>query len=149
MTNQNQQPQRPSPPDQPPGHSTQTNSSWATAQSINTNPIKLPRQTSLPEQKGPRWATSSRPMPATQYQQGTSTAHMSPTRALPSQALAQQPPVIPPAQSFQPKHRTRTFFFLFLLMLALLVALGAILGPNLFANIPGTASNSSTALGAS
>ncbi len=40
----------------------------------------------------------------------------------------------PPAQTFPPKrHRLRTFFILFLLMLALLVALSAVLGPNLFA----------------
>src|SRR5438552_2437873 len=47
------------------------------------------------------------------------------------------------------RHRQRTFFILFLLMLALLVALSAILGPNLFAKVPGSASNSSPALGAS
>ena len=55
------------------------------------------------------------------------------------------------SQNQQPpkRHRLRTFFILFLLMLALLVALSAVLGPNLFAKVPGSASNSSPALGAS
>ena len=158
MTSQNQQPQRPFPPDQPPGHSSDLNSSWTTSQSIHTNPAQprnyqpsgQPSQgTSLSEQKGPGWATSSRTTPATsphQQEQDTWTAQMSPS---PAQAFSQQPPVIPPAQPYRPKqHRMRTFFILFLLMLIMLVALGAILGPNLFANIPGSSSYSSATLGA-
>ncbi len=158
MTSQNQQPQRPFPPDQPPVHSTDLNSLWATSQPIHTNPAQpqyyqpsgQPYQGRiLPEQKGPGWATPSPAMPASQYQQSTWTAQMPPSPALPAQAFSQQPHVIPPARSFRPKrHRQRTFFILFLLLLTILVALGAILGPNLFANIPGSASYSSTALGA-
>jgi beta-N-acetylhexosaminidase len=158
MTSQNQQPQRPFPPDQPPVHSTDFNSSWATSQPIHTNPAQpqnyqpsgQPYQGRiLPEQKGPGWATPPPAMPASQYQQSTGTAQMPPSPAIPAQVFSQQPPVIPPARSFRPKrHRPRTFFILLLLLLTILVALGAILGPNLFANIPGSASYSSTALGA-
>jgi beta-N-acetylhexosaminidase len=149
LTSQNQQPQLPSPPDQLPRHSMEIHSSWTTAQPINTNLIH-PQQTDLPEQKGPGWVAPSRPMPATQYQRATSTTQMSPSSLLPAQVLSRPLPVIVPTQSFPPKrHRRRTFFILFLLMLALLVALGAILGPNLFANIPGSVSNSLPALGAS
>jgi beta-N-acetylhexosaminidase len=62
-----------------------------------------------------------------------------PSPSLPAQVL----PVIAPTKSFPPeRHRMRTFFILFLLMLALLVALSAILGPNLFAKVPGSTSNS-------
>ena len=149
MTSQNQQPQTPSPPDQLPGHAIEIHSSWTTAQPIHTNSIH-PQQTALPEQKGPGWFASTRPMPAAQYQRATSAAQMSPSLTLPAQVLTQPLPVIAPMQSFPPKrHRMRTFFILFLLMLALLVTLGAILGPNLFANVPGSASHSSPALGAS
>jgi beta-N-acetylhexosaminidase len=149
MTSQNQQPQRPSSPDQSPGHSNGSHFSWTTAQAVNFNSIQPP-PTALPEQNGPGWFAPTRPMPAAQYQQFTSTAQMSPSPSLPAQALPQLPPVIAPTQSFPPKrHRMRTFFILFLLMLALLVALSAILGPNLFAKVPGSASNSSPALGAS
>ncbi len=158
MTSQNQQPQRPFPPDPAPGQSVDLNPSWATAHPLHSKPAQPQyyqpsgqsyQGTSLPEQKGPGWATSSRTTPAAPNQQDSWTTPMSPSTASPAQAFSQQPPVIPPVQSFRPKqHRLRTFFILFLLMLAMLVALGAILGPNLFASIPGSSSSSSAALGA-
>ncbi len=149
MTSQNQQPQKPSPADQPPEHFIEIHSSWTTAQPKITNSIQ-PQQTALPEQKGPGWIAPSRSMPATQYQRANSAAQMHPSPSLPAQVLSQPLAVIAPTQSFPPKrHRMRTFFILFLLMLALIVALGAILGPNLFAQVPGSASNSSPAPGAS
>jgi beta-N-acetylhexosaminidase len=49
----------------------------------------------------------------------------------------------------QKRHRMRTFLILFLLMLSLLVALSAVLGPNLFAKVPDSASNALPALGES
>lgn len=157
MTSQNQQPQRPSPLEQP-GHFNDFNSSSTTYQSSRTSPAQPQHYqsqgqqyqgASLPEQKDPGWTKSSRSTPVTPYQQDTRTAQTPPSPALPAQAFSQQPPVIPLMQSFRPKrHRLRTFFILFLLMLAMLVALGAILGPNLFASIPGSSSYSSVALGA-
>ena len=78
MTSQNQQPQRPFPPDQPPGHSTDLNSSWAPSQSMHTNPAQAQYFQSsgqpyqgriLTEQKGPGWSTPSRTMLAKQHQQ--------------------------------------------------------------------------------
>ena len=149
MTSQNQHPQRPSPLDQPPGHPIKIHSSWTTTQPINTSSIP-PQQTALPEQKGPGWVTPSRPMPAAEYQRATSTAQMPLSHSLPAHALSQPLHVSAPTQLYPPKHhRTRTFFILFLLMLTLLVALSAILGPNLFAKVAGSPSNSSPALGAS
>ncbi len=149
MTSQNQQPQGPSPFDQPPGHPITINSSWTTTQPINTNSTP-PQQTTLPEQKGPGWVTPSRPMPAAEYQRATSTAQMTSSSSSPTHELSHPLPVSTPAQTFPPKrHRLRTFFILFLLMLALLVALSAVLGPYLFAKVAGSASNSSPALGAS
>ena len=149
MTSQNQQPQGPSPLDQPPGHPTKINSSWITNQPIHTNST-TPQQTTLPEQKGPGWVIPPRPMPAAEYQRATSTAQMTSSPSSPTHKLSHPLPVSTPVQTFPPKrHRQRTFFILFLLMLALLVALSAILGPNLFAKVPGSASNSSPALGAS
>jgi len=68
----------------------------------------------------------------------------------PTHEISRPLPVSSSTQTSPPKrHRLRTFFVLFLLMLALLVALSAVLGPNLFAKVPGSASNSSPALGAS
>ncbi len=149
MTSQNQQPQGPSPLDQPPGHPTKINSSWITTQPIHTNST-TPQQTTLPEQKGPGWVIPPRPMPAAEYQRATSTAQMTSSPSSPTHKFSHPLPVSTPVQTFPPKrHRLRTFFILFLLMLALLVALSAILGPNLFAKVPGSASNSSPALGAS
>src|SRR6266516_7654417 len=64
--------------------------------------------------------------------------------------ISRRLPLSSSTQTSPPKrHRLRTFFILFLLMLALLDALSAILGPNLFAKVPGSASNSSPALEAS
>ena len=149
MTSQNQQPQGPSPLDQPPGHPTKFNSSWITTQPIHTNST-TPQQTTLPEQKGPGWVIPPRPMPVAEYQRATSTAQLTSSPSSPTHKLSHPLPVSTPVQTFPPKrHRQRTFFILFLLMLALLVALSAILGPNLFAKVPGSASNSSPALGAS
>src|SRR6266702_3314531 len=150
MTSQNQQPQGPSPFDQPPGHPTKFNSSWITTQPIHTNST-TPQQTTLPEQKGPGWVIPPRPMPVAEYQRATSTAQLTSSPSSPTHKLSHPLPVSTPVQTFPPKrHRQRTFFILFLLlMLALLVALSAILGPNLFAKVPGSASNSSPALGAS
>src|SRR6266581_8594696 len=149
MTSQNQQPQGPSPLDQPPGHPTKITSSWITTQPIHTNST-TPQQTTLPEQKGPGWVIPPRPMPAAEYQRATSTAQMTSSPSSPTHKFSHPLPVSTPVQTFPPKrHRLRTFFILFLLMLALLVALSAILGPNLFAKVPGSASNSSPALEAS
>jgi beta-N-acetylhexosaminidase len=149
MTSQNQQPQRTSPSNQPPEHSFGIHSSWTTAQSKSTNSIQ-PQETVISEQKGPGWVAPSRPMPATQYQQANSHAQIQSSPSLPAQILSQPLPVIAPIQSSPPKrHRMRTFFILFLLMLALLVALSAILGPNLFSKVPGSASNSLPVAGAS
>src|SRR5690349_4148036 len=51
------------------------------------------------------------------------------------------------AQVFPPqRHRMRTFFILFMLLLSLLVALRAVLGPNLFAKARDAASISLPAL---
>ncbi len=157
MTSQNQQPQRPSPLEQP-GNFSDSNSSSTTSQSLRTSTAQPQyyqsqgqqyQGTSLPEQKGPGWTKSSPTTPATPHQQDTWTAQTPLSPALPAQAFSQQPPAIPLVQSFRPKrHRLRTFFILFLLMLAMLVGLGAILGPNLFASIPGSSSYSSVALGA-
>ena len=72
-----------------------------------------------------------------------------PSPPLPAQAFSKQPPVIPSAQTYWPtRHRMRTFLILFLLLLAIVVALSAFLRPNLFSSTPGSASNSSTALAA-
>ncbi|HEY6287383.1 MAG TPA: glycoside hydrolase family 3 N-terminal domain-containing protein [Ktedonobacteraceae bacterium] len=149
MTSQNQQPQGPSPSDQPSGLPITINSSWTTTQQKNTNSTP-PQQATLPEQKGPGWVTPSRPIPAAEYQRATSTAQMTSPPSSPAHEISRPLPVSSPTQTFPPKrHRLRTFFILFLLMLALLVALSAVLGPNLFAKVPGSTSNSSPALGAS
>src|SRR6516164_5704876 len=158
MTNQNQRPPGPFPSDQLPGCCADVNSSLTTSQPLNAN-LALPhddqlsahpyQRKSLPEQQGPGWVPSSRTTPAIQNQQGSGTTHKSPSPALSAQAPSKQLHVTPPTQPFRPEqHRLRTFFILFLLMLATLVALGAILGPNLFATIPGSSSYSSVALGA-
>jgi beta-N-acetylhexosaminidase len=149
MTSQNQQPQGPSPFDRPSGHPGPNNSSWTTTQPIHTN--SLPRQQSpLPEQKGPVWVTPSRPMPASQYQRVVPTAPLTAYPPLPTHDLSHPLPVNSPTQTFPPKrHRLRTFFILFMLMLALLVALSAVLGHDLFAKAPDITSNSLPPLGAS
>ena len=149
MTSHNQQPQGPSPFDQQPERPITINSSWTTTQPINTKSTP-PQQTILPEQKGPGWMTPSRPMPAAEYQRAISTAQMTSSPSSPTHEISRPLPVSSSTQTSPPKrHRLRTFFVLFVLMLALLVALSAVLGPNLFAKVPGSASNSSPALGAS
>jgi beta-N-acetylhexosaminidase len=149
MTNENQQPQGPSPFDRPPGHSSTNNSSWTTTQPRNTNALP-PQQAPLPEQKGSVWVMPSRPMPAAQYQRTAPAAQLTVSPPLPSHEFSQPLPVPPSTQAFRSKHhRLRTFFILLMLMLALLIALSAVLGPNLFAKTPGSASNSLPPLGAS
>ena len=70
---------------------------------------------------------------------------------LPTVELSHQLPVNAPVQTFPTKrHRLRTFFVLCMLMLALIIALSSVLGPNLFAKTPADpASNALPALGAS
>jgi beta-N-acetylhexosaminidase len=69
---------------------------------------------------------------------------------LPTVELSHQLPVNAPVQMFPPKrHRLRTFLVLCMLLLALLIALSSVLGPNLFAKTPDSTSNSLPALGAS
>src|SRR5271166_5307722 len=124
MTTQNQQPQGSSPFDQPKGQSTSNNSSWPANQPVYTHSIP-PQQTPLPEQKDPAWIVPSRPMPAAEYQRTAATttqlAASLPTSSHPSPASL-------PAPALPPKrHRLRTFFILFLLLLALLVTLSAVL----------------------
>src|SRR5436305_5039939 len=149
MTSQNQQPQGPSPFDRQPGRPSTNNSSWTTTQPIHTNSIPQ-QQSPLPEQKGPVWAAPSRPMPAAEYQRVASAAQLTSSPPSPTHELSHPLPASAPVQKLSSKrHRLRTFFILFMLMLALLVALSAVLGPNLFAKIPGSASNSLPALGAS
>ena len=149
MTSHNQQPQGPSPFDQQPERPITLNSSWTTTQPINTKSTP-PQQTILPEQKGPGWMMPSRPMPAAEYQRAISTRQMTSSPSSPTHEISRPLPVSSSTQTSPPKrHRLRTFFVLFLLMLALLVALSAVLGSNLFAKVPGSASNSSPALGAS
>ncbi len=149
MTSHNQQPQGPSPFDQQPERPITINSSWTTTQPINTKSTS-PQQTILPEQKGPGWMMPSRPMPAAEHQRAISTRQMTSSPSSPTHEISRPLPVSSSTQTSPPKrHRLRTFFVLFLLMLALLVALSAVLGPNLFAKVPGSASNSSPALGAS
>ena len=149
MTSHNQQPQGPSPFDQQPERPITINSSWTTTQPINTKSTS-PQQTILPEQKGPGWMMPSRPMPAAEYQRAISTRQMTSSPSSPTHEISRPLPVSSSTQTSPPKrHRLRTFFVLFVLMLALLVALSAVLGSNLFAKVPGSASNSSPALGAS
>ena len=144
MTSQNQQPQGSAPIDQPHGRSTSNNSPWSTNQPVHTNSYP-PQQMPLARQKDPVWTTPSRPMPAAEYQQTNSTAQL--TASPPS--LPHPLPVSSSAQAIPLKrHRLRTFSILFMLLLALLIALSAVLGPNLLAKAPASASNPSPALGA-
>src|SRR5205814_2174580 len=86
----------------------------------------------------------------TEYQRVASAAQLTSSPPSPTHELSHLLPASAPVQKLSSKrHRLRTFFILFMLMLALLVALSAVLGPNLFAKIPGSASNSLPALGAS
>ena len=144
MTSQNQQPQGSSPFDQPKGQSTSTNSSWPANQPVYTNTIP-PQQIPSPEQKDPAWVMPSRPMPAAEYQRTVSATQLTASHLSSSHPI----PASPPVPALPPKrHRLRTFFILFLLLLALLVALSAVLGPNLFAKAPNSALNSQPAPGA-
>ena len=144
MTSQDQQPQGSSPFDQPKGQSTSTNSSWPANQPVYTNTIP-PQQIPSPEQKDPAWVMPSRPMPAAEYQRTVSTTQLAASHLSSSHPI----PASPPVPALPPKrHRLRTFFILFLLLLALLVALSAVLGPNLFAKTPNSALNSQPAPGA-
>ena len=149
MTSQNQQPQGPSPFDRSSGHPSTNNSSWTTTQTIHTN-SSLQQQSPLPEQKVPAWVAPPRPMPAAEYQHDASTAQLTSSPLSLAYELSNPLTASGPGQTFPSKrHRLRTFFILFMLMLSLLVALSAVLGPNLFAKVPGSASNSLPALGAS
>src|SRR5713101_6665348 len=70
------------------------------------------------------------------------------TLALP-QTLSQQPAVITTIPAQSPKRRRkRTPLIVFLLLLSILVAIGAIVSPNLFTSIPGSDPSSSIAFGA-
>src|SRR6266581_6333228 len=113
MTSQNEQPQRPSPPNQLPGYAMDYNSSGAASEPIhttrkqtqyyqatgqqsqqpfsplNSQPAQLYQQTTLPEQKGPGWAAPSRTAPAKQYQQEIWTAQIAPSQPLPAQRFSQ------------------------------------------------------------
>ena len=116
---------------------------------MHTNSIP-PQQLPFPQQKSPAWVAPPRPMPAAEYQQTAPAAQQ--TSTLPSSTYERSHPlpVSNLGQLFPPKrHRLRTFFILFMMMLALLVALSAVLGPHLFAKVPGSASNSLPVLGAS
>ncbi len=148
MTSQNQQPQGSPPFDRPSGHPGTHNSLRTTTQPIHTQSLP-PQQSPLPEQKSPIWVTPSRPMPASQYQRVAPAAPLTASPPLPTHDLAHPIHINTPVQTFPSKrHRLRTFFILFMLMLALLVALSAVLSPNLFAKVPGTTSNSLPPLGA-
>jgi beta-N-acetylhexosaminidase len=148
MTSQNQQPQGPAPFDRSSERTNTNNSSWTTTQPVHTN-SSLQQQSPLPDQKDSVWVGPSRPMPATEYQRATSTAQLTSSPPSLAHELSNPPVASAPRQPSPPKrHRLRTFFILFMLMLALLVALSAVLGPNLFAKVPGSASNSLPALGA-
>src|SRR5260370_17603321 len=124
MTSYNQQPQRPSPANQPPEHSLDPNSPQTISQSIHTTTVQTrhseashqpAQQTTLPEQKGPSWATPSRSMPAKQHQQEIKATRVP---ALPARASSKHPPIIPSSQERLPKlPRTRTFLTLYLLLL--------------------------------
>ncbi len=145
MTSQNQQPQGSSAFDRSQGYSTAHNSSWPTNQPAYSNSI--PRQQSpFTQPQDPRWVAPSRPMPASEYQRANSKTHLNPS---PLPELSRSMPQNLTTQVFpQKRHRMRTFIMLFMLMLALLVALSAILGPNLFAKSAGTNTPSLPALGA-
>src|SRR5258708_12848434 len=145
MTNDNQQPQRPDSYNQSPGQAFDLNSSQAISQQI----LASPAQTTLPEQRGPGWS-SLRPMPAKQYQEAVGSGRVSPLTPLPSpQTLSQQPAVITTIPAQSPKRRRkRTPLIVFLLLLSILVAIGAIVSPNLFTIIPGPDPSSSIAFGA-
>jgi beta-N-acetylhexosaminidase len=149
MTNDNQQPQRPDSYNQSPGQAFDLNSSQAISQQILASPAQLHAQTTLPEQRGPGWS-SSRPMPAKQYQEAVGSSRVSPLTPLPSsQTLSQQPAVITTIPAQSPKRRRkRTPLIVFLLLLSILVAIGAIISPNLFTSIPGSDPSSSIAFGA-
>src|SRR5215469_7367716 len=140
MTNDNQRPQGPDPYNQSPGQAFDLNSSQAISQQI----LASPAHTTLSEQRGPGWS-SSRPMPAKQYQKTIGTNQRPPLMPLPSsQTPSQQPAVI---TSVPKRRRKRTPLLVFLLLLSILVAIGAIVSPNLFTNTPGS-DPSSIAFGA-
>ena len=141
MTNDNQRPQGPDSYNQSPGQAFDLNSSQAISQQI----LASPAHTTLSEQRGPGWS-SSRPMPAKQYQKTIGTNQRPPLMPLPSsQTPSQQPAVI---TTVPKRRRKRTPLLVFLLLLSILVAIGAIVSPNLFTNTPGSDPSSSIAFGA-
>jgi len=76
--------------------------------------------------------------------------HVKSSPPSPTHELSQPLVVSAAKQTMPPKHhRLRTFFVLFLLLLSLLVALSAVLEPDLFAKVPDSASISLPPLGAS
>ena len=78
------------------------------------------------------------------------TRHVKSSPPSPTHELSQPLVVSAAKQTMPPKHhRLRTFFVLFLLLLSLLVALSAVLEPDLFAKVPDSASISLPPLGAS
>ena len=78
------------------------------------------------------------------------TRHVKSSPPSPTHELSQPLAVSAAKQTMPPKHhRLRTFFVLFLLLLSLLVALSAVLEPDLFAKVPDSASISLPPLGAS
>ncbi len=145
MTSQNQQPQEPPAFDRPEGYSSTHSPSRTTNQPANEN--SLPQQPgTIAQSQSTIWTVPSRPMPAAEYQKANAKAQLNPAplrelpNPLPVNTPAQQPPV--------KRHRIRTFLILFMLMLALLIALSAVLGPTLFAKSANTVTPSSPAPGA-
>src|SRR5215472_143824 len=123
MTSDNQQPQKPTSHNQSPEQASDLNSS----QAILSSSTQLYTHTTLPEQRGPAWSPSSRPMPAKQYQKTVGPGRVSPSTPWPPQTLSQQPPVITITPAHSPKRpRKRTPLIVFLLLLSALVAIGAI-----------------------
>jgi beta-N-acetylhexosaminidase len=145
MTGQNKQPQEPSAFDRTQGSTTSSSSSWTANQPVHANTI--------PQQPGPfaptqhsTWTNPSRPMPAAEYQKANASAQMNPSTL---HELSTPLPVNPPGQVFPVKrHRMRTFLMLFMLMLALLIAVSAIVGPTLFAKSADISTTSLPPLGA-
>src|SRR5260370_16946273 len=84
-------------------------------------------------------------MPAKQYKEAVGSGRVSPLTPLPSpQTLSQHPAVITTIPTQSPKRRRkRTPLIVFLLLLSILVAIGAIVSPNLFTSIPGSSPSSS------
>ncbi len=145
MTNQNQQPQEPPAFDRPEGYFGTHRPSQTTNQPANGN--SLPQQPgTVAQPQSTVWTNPSRPMPAAEYRKANSKAQLN---SAPLHELSNPVPVNLPVQAFPVRrHRMRTFLILCMLMLALLIAMSAVLGPTLFAKSAKTVTPSSPALGA-